>query len=95
MPRDLLEAYVGDSPAAQSELVDRALRVASLGPGISHIRSTFVPDDQVVLHVFEAPSAGALHRAGARAGLQYERLAEAYEADAGSAGITNDDGGVS
>jgi hypothetical protein len=95
MPRYLLEAYVGDSPAAQSEVVDRAKRVVSLGPGISHIRTTFVPDDQVVLHVFEAPSAGALQRAGTRAGLQYERLAEAYETDAGGAGTHNDEGGVS
>jgi len=94
MPRYLLEAYIGDSPAARTEVVDRAKRAASLGPGISHIRTTFVPDDQVVLHVFEAPSAGALRRAGTRAGLQYERLAEAYETDAGDAGTHNDDGGV-
>lgn len=91
MPRYLLEAYVPDSHAAQSEVVDRARRAAALGSGIRHIRTTYLPDDQVVLHVFEAPSAGALQRAGTRAGLRYERLVEAYEADAERAAL--DDGG--
>lgn len=94
MPRYLLEAYVADGEPAQSEVVGRAATVASFGTGIRHVRTTFVPEDQLVLLVFEAPSAGALRRAGYRAGLRYERLAEAF--DAGTAGTTvhNDDGGV-
>jgi hypothetical protein len=93
MPRYLLEAYVADSHAAQGEVVDRARQAAALGPGIRHIRTTYLPDDQVVLHVFEAPSAGALQRAGTRAGLRYERLVEAYEADAERAAL-DDEGGM-
>ena len=93
MPRYLLEAYVPDSHAAQGEVVERAERAAAPGLGIRHIRTTYLPDDQVVLHVFEAPSAGALRRAGARAGLRYERLVEAYEAEAGRAALHNHEGG--
>lgn len=81
MPRYLVEAYVGDSPTARAEVVDRVRRVASHGSDVRHVRTTFVPDDQLVQHVFEAPSAGALRRAGGRAGLRYERLVEAYEAE--------------
>jgi hypothetical protein len=79
MPRYLLEAYVADSAFAHIEAIDRAKRVALLGSGIRHVRTTFVPDDQVVLHVFEAPSAGVLVRAGERAALRYERILEAFE----------------
>jgi hypothetical protein len=93
VPRYLLEGYVGDTASARSEVVERASAVSSLGADIRHIRTTFVPDDQVVLHVFEAPSAGALRRAGRRAGLRYERLVEAFEAGTGGA-APNNKGGV-
>lgn len=79
MPRYLLEAYVPDSESAHADAVERARRTASLGSGLRHVRTTFVPEDQLVLHVFEAPSAGALRRAGNRAALQFERLTEAFE----------------
>lgn len=94
MPRYLLEAYVADGESAQSEVVDKAMAVSSFGAGIRHVRTTFVPEDQVVLLVFEAPSAGALKRAGNRAGLRYERLVEAYEAASGREALHIDDGGV-
>ena len=94
MPRYLLEAYVADSAAAHDDALARARHAASLGAGIRHVRTTFVPNDQLVLHVFEAPSAGALQRAGGRAGLRYERLVEAYETDAAAAAADNHDGGI-
>lgn len=93
MPRYLLEAYVGDSATMRAEVVDRAKRVAVLGSEVRHVRTTFVPDDQLVQHVFEAPSSGALQRAGERAGLRYERLVEAYETEIPGA-AAHDDGGV-
>jgi hypothetical protein len=93
MPRYLLEAYIGDSATAQAEVVANAELVATLGTDIRHVRTTFVPEDQLALHVFEAPSAGALRRAGNRASLHYERLVEAYEAETGPA--THNHGGVS
>lgn len=95
MPRYLLEAYVADSPSSLGKARASAERTAELGEDIRHVRTTFLPDDQLVLHVFEAPSAGALRRAGARAALRYERLIEAFEEAGAQSGITPDDlGGV-
>jgi hypothetical protein len=46
---------------------------------VRYVRTTFLPGDETVLHVFEAPSAGALARAGRLAALHYERIIEAVE----------------
>ena len=43
--------------------------------------TTFVPGDEVVLHMFEAPSAEALDDAGRLAALSYDRIVEAVEAE--------------
>jgi hypothetical protein len=96
MPRYLLEAYVPDSTSARGAARTGAKRTAALGEGIRHVRTTFLPDDQLVQHVFEAPSAAALRRAGTRAALQYERLVEAFEQSGADGGQSpNDLGGVS
>ncbi|MGL6280281.1 MAG: hypothetical protein ACRC50_12090 [Gaiella sp.] len=89
MPTYILEAYVADGAAARGEITEQATAVARLGTGVRYVRTTFLPDDQVVLLVFEAPSAGALRRAGDRAGLRFERLVEAYED--GTPGASSDD----
>ena len=95
MPKYLLEAYVPDSMSALGDARENAERTATLGEGIRHVRTTFLPEDQLVQHVFEAPSAGVLRRAGARAALRYERLVEAFEESAVGGGLTDDSGGVS
>lgn len=96
MPKYLLEAYVPDSQSAVSDARESAERTAILGEGIRHVRTTFLPDDQLVQHVFEAPSAGVLRRAGARAALRYDRLIEAFEEVGTASGFHPDDiGGVS
>jgi|SoiMethySBSTD1v2_1073268.scaffolds.fasta_scaffold145141_3 hypothetical protein len=95
MPRYLLEAYVPDSTSALGSAREGAERTASLGEGIRHVRTTFLPDDQLVQHVFEAPSAAALRRAGTRAALQYERLVEAFEQAGADGGPVSDDTEVS
>ena len=91
MPQYLLEAYVSDSTVALGDARESAERTAELGEDIRHVRTTFLPDDQLVLHVFEAPSAGALRRAGARAALRYERLVEAFEETGAKCGVRPDD----
>ncbi len=93
MPRYLLEAYIPDSTSARRDARDRAERTAVLGEGIRHVRTTFLPDDQIVQHVFEAPSAGALRRAGARAELGFERLVEAFEQAGPGGGLIPDERG--
>ena len=96
MPKYLLEAYVPDSTSALGDARDSAERTATLGEGIRHVRTTFLPDDQLVQHVFEAPSAGVLRRAGTRADLRYERLVEAFEEAGTASGLFPDDiGGIS
>lgn len=96
MPKYLLEAYVPDTQSALGDARQSAERTAELGEGIRHVRTTFLPDDQLVQHVFEAPSAGVLRRAGARAALRYERLVEAFEEAGVGGGLSHDDlGGVS
>ena len=79
MPRYLVEAYAADSPAALVELREQAQRAALLGDGVRHVRTTFLPADEVALHLFDAPSLAALRRAGTLAALHYERIVEAKE----------------
>jgi hypothetical protein len=79
MPRYLVEAYVADSPSAQAEVREQAKRAALLVDDIRHVRTTFLPTDEVALHLFDAPSLAALKRAGQLAALHYERIVEAKE----------------
>jgi len=77
MPRFLVESYVADSSAAFDDARDRARSTAELGAGVDYVESTYVPGDQTVLHLFDAPSVALLEEAGRRAGLQFERIVEA------------------
>jgi hypothetical protein len=79
VPSYLVEAYLPDSPAAVAEARRRARHAATLGDGVRYVRTTFVPSDEVVLHIFEAPSAEALGAAGREAELSFERIVEARE----------------
>jgi hypothetical protein len=79
MPSYLVESYAAASPQAFEEARARASRTAELGRGIRHVRTTYLPSDEVVLHLFEAPSAAALDDAGRRAALPFERIVEAVD----------------
>ena len=79
MPSYLVESYLAPSVGAVDEARERARRTAELGAGVRHLRTTFVPDDEMILHLFEAPSAAALDAAGRRAALPFERIVEAVE----------------
>ena len=79
MPSYLVESYLADSPNAVEEARERAERAADFGADVRHLRTTFLPGDETVLHVFEAPSAEALDEAGRRAALPFERIVEAVE----------------
>ena len=94
MPNYLVESYLANSPAAVEHARQRALRTAELGEAVRYLRTTFLPEDETVLHVFEAPSAEALTRAGQLAELPYERIVEAVEGD-GHAEIQEPRGGTS
>ena len=77
MPRFLVESYVADSIAAFDDARKRARLTAQRGADVLYVESTYVPGDQTVLHLFDAPSAALLEEAGRRAGLQFERIVEA------------------
>jgi hypothetical protein len=81
MPSYLVETYVPDSRTAQTRVREQAERAALLGWRVRHVRTTFLPADEVALHLFEAPSLAALTRAGRLAALHYDRIVEAKEDD--------------
>jgi hypothetical protein len=77
MPRFLVESYVAESSAAFDDARERARLTAEQSAGVGYVESTYVPGDETVLHLFDAPSAAVLEEAGRRAGLQFERIVEA------------------
>ena len=77
MPRFLVESYVADSTAAFDDARERARLTAELAGDVTYVESTYVPGDQTVLHLLDAPSVAALEDAGLRAGLEFERIVEA------------------
>jgi hypothetical protein len=78
MPSYLVESYLANTPAAVAEARERARSVGD-GAGVRYVRTTFLPGDETILHVFEAPSLAALRQATGRADLQCERIVEAVE----------------
>ena len=72
-----MESYVADSSAAFDEARERARLTAEQSTEVGYVESTYVPGDETVLHLFDAPSVAVLEQAGRRAGLQFERIVEA------------------
>jgi hypothetical protein len=77
VPRFLVESYVAASPAAFADACERARLTARAAQGVRYVDTTYVPGDETVLHLFDAPSVEALEEAGRRAGLQFERIVPA------------------
>ena len=84
MPSYVVESYLADSPAAVEEARERARSLADKGAGVRYVRTTFLPGDETILHVFEARSEKVLREAAGRAGLAYERIIGAVERSADS-----------
>ena len=79
MPNYLVESYLADTPGAVERSRERARALADAGEGVRYVRTTFLPGDETILHVFEAPSPEALSRAVSEAALPYGRIVEAVE----------------
>jgi len=88
MPRFVVESY--SSGAGIDEARDRARRTAELADGVTYLRTMFLPADETVLHVFDAPSAEVLGEAGLSAALPFQRIVEAVEASEPSLGEKDD-----
>ena len=91
MPMYLVESYGADRGDAFPEARERALRAAELGIDVRYVRTTFLPEDETLLHIFEAPSVEALRHAGRLAALAYERIVEAVEHAMGPEGTAADE----
>jgi hypothetical protein len=77
-----MRSYVVESYAAGGvveEQRQRARLTAELGTGIRYLRTTFLPSDETILHMFEAASPEALREAACAAALPHERIVEAVE----------------
>ncbi len=72
-----MESYAASSVVDEQR--ERARRTAEVGTDVRYVRTTFLPGDETILHVFEAPSMAALRSAAQRGALQYERIVEAVE----------------
>jgi len=73
----LIESYAASGVVEEQR--KRARRAAELGVGVRYVRTTFLPGDETVLHVFEATSSEALRDAASSAALPYERIVEAVD----------------
>src|SRR5262245_15134169 len=75
--RYLIEAYAIQRAVEVEQ--ERAALAARFGAGVRYVRSSFVPGDRTIFHVFEAPSLAALRRAARDAMLQCDRIVAVIE----------------
>ena len=82
MPSYLVECYVPNSrsrelPETAARVREAAQALTAEGARVRYLRSTFLPSDELCLHLFEADSADRVGEASMRAGIQPERVVEA------------------
>jgi hypothetical protein len=81
VPNYLVESYAPRSGDALEEAIARvrivAKEIAAEGVALRHVRSTFVPEDEICFHVFDAESSALVDEVGRRAGLPFEHVVEA------------------
>ena len=79
MPSYLIEGYLPRTRASEvAGAAARLRRVADVlaaeGVQVRHVRSSFLPSDELFLHVLEAESAEVAGHAATRAGISPERI---------------------
>jgi hypothetical protein len=84
MPNYLVESYLARSRGRDlQDLAARARQAAEAlareGKDVKYLRSSFLPEDEVCLHWFEAPSYALVGEAAQRASLACDRIVEAIE----------------
>ena len=89
MPNYLVESYASRSGTSLDQAIARvrlaAEEIAAEGAELRHVRSTFVPEDEICFHVFVAESAAVVDEVGRRAGLPFEHVVEAMPVMPGGA----------
>jgi hypothetical protein len=82
MPTYLIESYLprsrsGELPAVVSRLRRVTETLMSEGTHVRHLRSTFLPTDELCLHLLEAESAATVGEASRRAAIEPARVVQA------------------
>ena len=82
MPSYLVEHYLPHSrscelPETAARVREAAQALTAEGAQVRYLRSTFVPSDELCLHVFEADSVDWVSEAIQRAGIEPDRVVEA------------------
>ena len=77
--RYLVESYLADIPMALEQARRSARRLPELDQDIQYVRTTFLPGEESVFHVFEAPSPAVVMAAANEVALPVDRIAEAVE----------------
>ena len=75
----LVESYLANRPRAVEHARTAARRAADVDPGIRYLRTTFLPSDETVFHLFEARSEAVIRAAASTASLPIDRITEAVE----------------
>jgi len=82
MPSYLIEGYLprtrsAELPEAVRRMRSAAEALSAQGVAVRHVRSSYLPTDELFLHVLEAESVEAAGEATQRAGIAPERIVEA------------------
>ena len=82
MPSYLIESYLPRSRSGELHaLADRLRRatesLTAEGARVRHLRSTFLPNDELCLHLLEADSAAMVSEASRRAAIEPARVMQA------------------
>jgi len=75
VPSYLVESYCPEAPLAG----ERGMPDRLAGQPVRHVRATFVPSDEMFLHVIEAASIETAEQSLRDAGVIYERIVEVIE----------------
>ena len=77
--RDLPGITVEQLAAAQRAAIDTSQQFTAEGKPVRYIRSTFVPGEDHVMCLFEAPNADLVKQVNDTAGIPYKRVIEAMD----------------
>jgi hypothetical protein len=74
----LVEAYTAAHEVAELDARARAAaeELAHAGRAVRHVRTIFVPEDEMCFHLFEAASVEVVREASERARLSPQRIVE-------------------
>jgi hypothetical protein len=93
MPSYLAESYAAGSAAELQAAIARLERaaeeIAATGRRLRYVRSTFVSEDELCFHVFEADAPDDVDEVGRRAGLLFDHVVEATPVSSGGSTSTS------